>query len=302
MNNSINTKIENKRKKEQRYENAKRMWYYFSRNPLHIVGLVIIIMIVLVAIFAPIIAPYPDAVKPGVNFAKASLPPSREFLFGTDVIGRDILSRIFFGFRSSLLLGIIIMAISLPIGVGVGLIAGYFKDTWIDTVLMRFTDVFMGLPPLVMAMAVSSVLTPSIMSATFAISLAWWTIYCRMIYSITTSLKNEFFILSAEVIGASKFNILFRQILPNCLGSILTKVTLDMGVIIILGASLSFIGLGAQPPTPDLGNMVSDAAKYLPNQWWMFLFPALAIVILVLGFNLLGDGVRDMLGSSEERG
>jgi len=295
----INNERENK--KRRKFENVRRMWYYFLLNPLNFVGLLTVFLIVFIAIFAPLLAPYPESAKEGVNFSEASLAPSLKHLCGTDVIGRDILSRIFFGFRSSLFLGIIILLISLPIGVAVGLIAGYYCNTWVDTLLMRITDVFMGLPPLIMAMAVCSVLTPGIISATFAISLAWWTIYCRLTYSMTSSLKNEFFILSAEVIGASKLNILLRQILPNLLGPLLTKITLDMGVIIVLGSSLSFIGLGAQPPTPDLGNMVSDAAKYLPDQWWMFAFPALAIVIIVLGFNLLGDGFRDILGSSERR-
>lgn len=293
----INNERENK--KRRKFENVRRMWYYFLLNPLNVVGLFTVFLIVFIAIFAPLIAPYPESAKVGVNFSEASLAPSWKYWCGTDVMGRDILSRIFFGFRSSLFLGIIILSISLPIGVTVGLIAGYYRDTWMDTLLMRTTDIFMGLPPLVMAMAVCSVLTPGIISATFAISLAWWTIYCRLTYSVTSSLKNEFFILSAEVIGASKLNILLRQILPNLLGSLLTKITLDMGVIIILGSSLSFIGLGSQPPTPDLGNMVADAAKYLPDQWWMFAFPALAIVIIVLGFNLLGDGLRDIFGSSE---
>jgi len=293
----INNERENNKRKK--VENVRRLWYKFSRNPLNVIGLITISLIFFIAIFAPLISPYPESAKEGVNFSEASLAPSWKHWCGTDVIGRDILSRIFFGFRSSLTLGLIIMLISLPIGVAVGLIAGYYHGTWVDILLMRTTDIFMALPPLVMAMAVCSVLTPGIINATFAISLAWWTIYCRLTYSITTSLKNEFFVLSAEVIGASKLHILLKEILPNCLGSILTKATLDMGWVILLGASLSFIGLGAQAPTPDLGNMVSDAAKYLPDQWWMFVFPALFIMIIVLGFNLLGDGVRDIIGSSE---
>ena len=286
-------------KNENKNEDLKRLWYKFSRNPLNVVGLVLIASIVFIAIFAPYISPYPESAGEYINFSEASAPPSLKHLCGTDVVGRDILSRIFFGFRSSLTLSMLIMCISLPIGIIVGLIAGYYCNTWIDTLLMRLTDIFMALPPLVMALSVCSVLTPGIISATLAISLAWWTIYCRLMYSITSSLRNDFFVLSAEVIGASRLHILFKEILPNCLGPVLTKATLDMGWVILLGSSLSFIGLGAQPPTPDLGSMISDGSKYLPDQWWMCIFPAIFIMIIVLGFNLLGDGIRDMMGSSE---
>ncbi len=286
-------------KKIKKYENVKRMWYKFSRNPLNVLGLVIIFLVILIAIFAPIISPHPESAGDYLDFSNASKPPSKQNWCGTDTVGRDILSRIFFGFRSSLTLSVLIMVISLPIGIIIGLVAGYFCNTWVDTFLMRITDIFMALPPLVMALAVSSVLTPGIISATFAITLAWWTIYARLMYSITTSLRNEFFVLSAEVIGASKIHIMFKEIFPNCIGPVLTKATLDMGWVILLGASLSFVGLGAQPPTPDLGSMVSDGSNYLPDQWWICIFPAIFIMIIVLGFNLLGDGIRDMIGSTE---
>lgn len=293
----INNEKENNNK--EKIEKFKRLWYKFSLNSLNVVGLIMILLVVAIAIFAPLVSPHPESAGGYYNFSEGSLAPNWEHWCGTDVMGRDILSRIFFGFRSSLTLSLIIMLISLPIGVIVGLVAGYYCNTWVDVLLMRITDIFMALPPLVMAMAVCSVLTPGIINATLAISLAWWTIYCRLTYSITTSIRSEFFILSAEVIGASKLHILFREILPNCLGSILTKSTLDMGWVILLGSSLSFIGLGTQPPTPDLGSMISEGAKYLPDQWWMCIFPAFFIMIIVLGFNLLGDGIRDMFGSSE---
>jgi peptide/nickel transport system permease protein len=280
-------------------KNIRRLWYKFSRNPLSVLGLIIIILIVLIAIFAPIVSPYPEAAGDYIDFSKSSKSPSIQHWFGTDTVGRDILTRIFFGFRISLKLSMLIMTISLPIGTLVGLVSGYYCNTWVDTLLMRSTDIFMALPPLVMALSVASVLTPGIISATLAISLNWWTIYARLMYSITTSLRNEAFVLSAEVIGVNKLKIMLKEILPNCLGPLLTKVSLDMGWVILLGASLSFVGLGAQPPTPDLGTMVSEGSKFLPDQWWMCIFPALFIMIIVLGFNLLGDGIRDMLGSSE---
>ena len=161
---------------------------------------------------------------------------------------------------------------------------------------MRITDIFIAVPPLILALAVCSVLTPSIYNAMYAISLAWWPWYTRLVYGITSSLKEEFFVQSAEVTGANKIHILFREILLNCIAPLFTKMSLDMGWIILIGSSLSFVGLGAQPPTADLGSMVADGSKYLPDQWWISIFPALAIMLIVLSFNLFGDGIRDTLG------
>jgi len=164
-------------------------------------------------------------------------------------------------------------------------------------VIMRFADIFLAVPPLVLALSICSVLTPSVFNAMMAVSLMWWPWYTRLVYSISSSLRNEAFVQAAEIAGASPFHIIFREILPNCLGPILTKITLDAGWVILIGASLSFVGLGAQPPIPDLGTMVSDGANFLPEQWWVSLFPALTIVLIILGFNLLGDGVRDLFAA-----
>jgi peptide/nickel transport system permease protein len=234
-----------------------------------------------------------------VNFPEASKPPSWKHLCGTDVFGRDILSRIFFGFRFSLGMGVVVICITAPVGVTLGLIAGYMKGSFIDTLIMRLTDIFVAVPPLVLALAVCSILTPSVFNAMMAISLLWWPWYCRLVYGIASSIRNEFYVQAAEVTGASKLHILFREIFPNCYGPIFTKLSLDMGWVILIGSALSFVGLGAQPPTPDLGTMVADGGKYMPDQWWIAVFPAFAIMFIVLGFNLLGDGVRDMLEVEE---
>jgi peptide/nickel transport system permease protein len=280
-------------------ENLGRSWYKFSRNPLSIVGLTVILLIIFLAVFASYVAPYPAHAGPFVDFANADQPPSLQHLFGTDKVGRDILSRIFFGFRTSLFMGMVVLALVVPPGVALGLIAGYKQGTWLDTVIMRVTDIFLAVPPLVLALAIASVLTPNLFNAMLAVSLMWWPWYTRLVYGLASSLRHEFFVNSAETIGASTAHILFKEILPNCVSPIFTKMSLDMGWVILIGASLSFVGLGEQPPTPGLGTMVADGARFLPDQWWASVFPALAIMVVVLGFNLLGDGLRDMFASEE---
>jgi peptide/nickel transport system permease protein len=287
-------------RRDSRRENLGRAWYKFSRNPLSIVGGVTVLIIILLAIFAPYIVPYPDhATKPFTDFANASLPPSAEYYFGTDEIGRDIFSRTIFGFRFSITMGLLVLALVVPVGVVLGLIAGYYQGSRTDTFIMRITDIFLAVPPLILALAIASVLEPNLTHSMIAISLMWWPWYTRLVYGLASAQRNEFYVSSAEIIGASTPHILFREILPNTLSPIFTKMSLDMGWVIIIGASLSFVGLGVQPPKPGLGTMVASGAKFLPDLWWISLFPAMAIVMLVLGFNLLGDGLRDMFAAEE---
>lgn len=274
-----------------------RYWYKFRRNRLSIVGLVAILAVVFVAVFAPLLAPYPASAGLYVNFANAGAPPSSAHIFGTDDIGRDIVSRIMFGFRYSLMLMGVVLSISVAPGVLLGLVAGYYIGRWLSTVIMRLADIFVAVPPLLLALSVASVLTPSAVNAMLAVSLAWWPWYTRLVYSSASSIRNEDFVRAAELVGASKRHILFNEIFPNTLGSVLTKVTLDCGWVILIGASLSYVGLGAQAPTPDLGTMIAEGSKYLPGEWWIAIFPALAIVIVILGFNLLGDGINDMFSA-----
>jgi peptide/nickel transport system permease protein len=276
-----------------------RWWYKFSQNPLSVAGLVIVILVVFCAVFASWVAPYPEHAGPYVNYNEANHPPSLSHPFGTDVFGRDVLSRVIFAFRSSLLMGVVVLAMVVPVGVTLGLLAGYFKESWIDILIMRITDIFLSVPPLILALAITSVLKPNLTNAMIAVSVMWWPWYTRLVYGMATSLRNEYFVQSAELIGASKFHILFREILPNCVSTILTKMTLDMGWVILIGAALSFVGLGEQPPKPALGTMVADGAKYLPEYWWISVFPGLAIMLIVLGFNLLGDGIGDLFSLEE---
>ena len=282
-----------------RRENLGRAWYKFSRNPLSVVGLVLVAAVSLLAVFAPYVTPFPRHAGAFTDFAHAKVPPGVKYIFGTDQIGRDILTRIIFGLRSSLLMGVLVLALVVPPGVLLGLLAGYFRGTWVDVLIMRVTDVFLAVPPLILALAVASVLQPSLWHGMMAVSLMWWPWYTRLVYGLTSQLRNEYFVAAAEINGASLWHILFREILPNTVSSVLTKMSLDVAWVIIIGSMLSFVGLGVQPPEPSLGSMVADGARYLPDQWWIAVFPALAIVVVVMGFNLLGDGIRDMFASEQ---
>jgi len=280
-------------KQSRRLESAKRMWYRFRRSKLSLVGLVMTLASILTALLAPWIAPHPEDVTKITHFERKFQFPSLEYPFGTDDYGRDIFSRTIFGFQYSLMMAAVVLVLVVPVGVILGLIAGTRKGL-IETAIMRLADIFIAVPSLVLALAICSVLIPSVFNAMMAVSLMWWPWYTRLTYHIASSLKNEYFVQAAELIGASPFHIMFGEILPNCLGSILTKVTLDVGWVILIGSSLSFVGLGAQPPTPDLGTMVAGGGQYMPDFWWVSIFPAVAIAFIIMGFNLLGDGVRDM--------
>jgi len=287
-------------RKSRKWNKIRRHWYKFSRNSLSVLGLTIILIVVFLAVFSPYIVPSPESIGNYINFAEASQSPSLNHICGTDIFGRDIFSRILFGSRLSLLMGITVLAISVPIGVIAGLIAGYYRGSWVSVVIMRTIDIFVAVPALLLALVVCSILTPGIFNAMMAITFCWWAWYGRIVYGVVSSIKGEFYIQAAEIAGASTGHILFKEILPNCLPPIFTKISLDMGFVIILGSTISFVGLGAQPPTPDLGTMLAEGSKYLPDQWWISCFPALAIVIIVLAFNLTGDGISDTFG--KERG
>lgn len=274
-------------------------WYRFSHNPTALIGTAIVILAVLAAILAPYITPYPDHAGAVVDFRSRHLPPSGAHWFGTDNVGRDILTRSIYGLRVSLLLAFVVLAIAVPIGTVLGLVAGYFGG-WTETVIMRVTDIALAIPPLIMALAVAAVLSPSLTNAMLAISALWWTWHARLVYSLTRQIRAQEYVEAAETLGASKFHILFREILPNCMGAIAVKTSLDAGFVILVGAALSFLGLGIQPPTPDLGTMVASGAGFLPNYWWESVMPGCVILILALGFNLLGDGLRDLFDVEEQ--
>jgi peptide/nickel transport system permease protein len=283
-----------------RLSTGQQNWRRFSSNPTAVIGAAIVIIVVLAALFAPYLTPYPTHAGEIVNFRARHHAPSLQYWFGTDDVGRDIFSRVIFGYRVSLTLAVVVLGIAVPLGTTLGLIAGYFGG-WVEIVIMRVTDVALGIPPLVMALAVSSILSPSLINAMFAISILWWTWHTRLIYSITRTLRRQEFVEAAETLGASSFHILFREILPNCVSAISVKVSLDAGFVILIGATLSFLGLGVQPPTPDLGTMVASGANFLPDNWWESILPGFAILLITLGFNLLGDGLRDLFDVEEVR-
>ena len=281
-------------------ENFCIYWYNFRSNKLSMVGLAIVVISLIFAIFAPYVAPFPEHAGAYVDLANAGVAPNATFWFGTDVTGRDILSRVIFGFRGALKMAVVVLAISVPVGTFLGLLAGYYHHTWVDTVIMRMTDIFLALPSLVLAMTIASLMEPNMTNTMIAVTLSWWPWYTRLVYSMATGYSKEYFIKNAELVGASRAHILFKELLPNCLSPVLTKMALDVGWVILLGASLSFIGLGEQPPTPSFGTMISEGSTYMPDYWWMTAFSALAIVFVILGFNFLGDGIRDMLDRGKQ--
>jgi peptide/nickel transport system permease protein len=267
-------------------------WRAFRRNPTALIGLALVALVVFAALFADFIAPYPSHAGPIGDFGAMNARPSGQYFLGTDTIGRDLLTRVIYAYRLSLEMAVVVLAIATPIGVVVGLLAGYLGRAW-SYALMRLTDVFLSIPPLVLAMSITGFLEPSAIHGMMAITAMWWPWYARLAYNLTRAERQEGYVLAAETVGASLPHILFREILPNCMPAIFTKMTIDVGFVILIASSMSFLGLGAQAPTPDLGSMVADGAKYMPDAWWLTVFPALAILVVVMGFNLLGDGLRE---------
>jgi len=264
------------------------------RSPLTIVGIAIIMMLLTIAIFAPYLAPYPEDAAETVHHDRILLPPSEEHIFGTDDLGRDIFSRVLFGARISLLVGIIVIVVSTGIGIPLGAVAGLVKGKF-DDFIMRTTDIFMAFPPFVLAMVVTAALGPSITNAMIAIAVTWWPWYTRLVRAQTLSIREQPYIEACMAMGLPRARLILRHILPNCLGPVFVQATLDLGYTILTAAALSFLGLGARVPTPEWGLMISLGRKYLPDWWWYATFPGLAIMTTVLGFNLLGDGLRDIL-------
>jgi peptide/nickel transport system permease protein len=279
----------------ERFLTSRQMaWFRFRRNPAAIIGATIVISVTILAIFAPILSPSPQSAGSFVDFAHRHHPPSAEYWFGTDNVGRDIFTRVIFGYRISLSLVVGVLGFAVPFGVTLGLLAGYFGGRT-EFIIMRFTDVMLAIPPLAMALAITAVLSPSLVNAMIAITMLWWTWHTRLIFRIVKAQMSEDYVEAAKVAGASHAHIMFRELLPNCISAISVKISLDAGFVILFGAALSFLGLGVHPPTPDLGTMVSTGSEYLPEFWWEALMPGLAILYAILGFNLLGDGLRDMM-------
>lgn len=263
-------------------------------NPLTTFGLLIVFMLIITSLFAPFLAPYPDQGRGLSNLEERLAAPSAKHLLGTDYLGRDILSRIIFGARISLRAAIVVVLIVISIGVPLGLIAGYFGGK-IDEIIMRSADMILAFPSLLLAVAIIASLGPSLLNALIAICIPWWPWYTRLMRSQVISSKEMPFVESARAIGASRWRIMFRHILPNCISPIIVQATLDMGFIILALASLGFLGLGTQPPAADWGVMVSDGREFFMKQWWISTFSGAAIFLTVLAFNLVGDGIREAM-------
>lgn len=268
--------------------------YLLRKNKLSFTALIIILSLVVIAIITPIIAPFPSHIYGDVNPQDKLLAPSRVYLLGTDEVGRDLLSRVLYGTRISLLGSLIAVAMGLLIGVPLGLMAGYYGG-FIDEIIMRIVDMFLSFPPLLLAMAIAAFLGPSLQNAILALIIAWWPWYTRLIRGQVVSIKEREFVRAAHAIGTPSWQIMFKHILPNCISPIIVQASMDLGGIILTLAALSFLGLGAQAPTPEWGLMLTTSRKYFLNAWWYSTFPGMAIFITVLSFNLLGDGLREIL-------
>ena len=274
---------------------GSKMVRKFTRNRLSIVGLIIVLGVIVVAIFAPWLAPYPEDAGPKVDFSRVLLPPSADHLFGTDEVGRDIFSRTLFGTRLALLYAGVVLGIALGVGVPLGLIAGYWPRSVVSTLILRLVDVFLSVPPLALALAVTVAFEPSLMTAMIAISFTWWPWFARLVYGEALRVRALPFVEASQSLGQGACRIQFQHILPNVISPIVVKATLDVSFVILLGASLSFLGVGAQEPVPDWGAMVARGRIYLPYEWWVSTMPGLAIFVTVVGFNFLGDALRDAL-------
>lgn len=273
----------------QRYiKDSLTLW---RRNKLMVTGTFIILGLLVVAALAPVLAthnPYDQILEDRLT------PPGEKYWFGTDSLGRDIYSRVIHGSRVTLAIALLVAIISTPLGVVIGVLAGYIGGA-LDEILMRSSDVFLAFPKLILAIAFAAALGPGVENAIVAIAIANWPSYARLARAETLSVKNNEYIQAMQMMGASRLRIMVGHITPMCLSSVIVRMSLDMGTIILTAAGLGFLGLGAQPPMPEWGLMVSDGRDFLVDQWWVSTLPGFAILIVVIGFNLVGDGIRDIL-------
>ena len=268
--------------------------YLLGRNRLTRLSLVVVILLILIALVAPYIVPYPEHIETETNPEDKLLLPSGDYFFGTDELGRDVFSRVLYGTRISLQTAIVAVGLALLIGIPLGAIAGATGGI-VDEIIMRITDIFLSFPPLLLAIAIAAFHGPSLENAMLAIAVSWWPWYTRLIRGQAVSIRERQFVKAARAIGTPPMKIVFGHIVPNCIAPVIVQASMDIGGVILTIASLSFLGLGAQPPTPEWGLMVSTSRNYFLNAWWYSIFPGLAIFVTVLVFNLLGDGLREIM-------
>ncbi|MBT1154056.1 ABC transporter permease [Aminobacter anthyllidis] len=276
---------------QARLGRSYRLSRALARNPLAMVGAVIVLTLILVALFAPWIATHSPV---GQDLAMRLKPPSWDNWMGTDELGRDIWSRVVYGARITLMIVALVAVLAAPVGLVIGAVAGYFGG-WVDRILMGITDIFLSMPKLILALAFVAALGPGIQNAIIAIAIATWPGYARIARAETLTIRNSEFVAAVELQGASSLRVIVNHILPLCTSSMIIRVTLDMAGIILTAAGLGFIGLGAQPPLPEWGAMISRGRSFILDQWWVATMPGFAIVIVSLGFCFLGDGLRDVL-------
>ncbi len=276
---------------QARLGRSYRVLRALSGNPLAVVGAAIVLVLIVMALFAPWIATHSAT---GQNLSMRLMPPSAENWMGTDELGRDIWSRVVFGSRITLVIVLLVAVLAAPAGLVIGAVAGYFGG-WLDRLLMGITDIFLSMPKLILALAFVAALGPGIQNAIIAIAIATWPGYARIARAETLTIRNSEYIAAVELQGASALRVIVRHILPLCTSSMIIRVTLDMAGIILTAAGLGFIGLGAQPPLPEWGAMISRGRSFILDQWWVATMPGFAIVIVSLGFCFLGDGLRDVL-------
>ncbi len=281
----------------------REIWQSFTRSRGAMIGLALVVLLILLAIFAEVVAPH----SPNEQFRDNFLTPpawadggSTRFLLGTDPVGRDILSRIIFGTRLSLMIGLISVAISLSLGVVLGLVAGYFRGLT-ETVIMRLMDVMLSLPSLLLAIAVVAILGPGLANAMYAIAIVLLPHYVRLTRAAVIGEAGKEYVASSRIAGAGTLRLMFNTILPNCTAPLIVQATLGFSTAILDAAALGFLGLGAQPPTPEWGSMLASALEFIQRAPWVVTFPGLAILITVLAFNLMGDGLRDALDPKLKR-
>jgi peptide/nickel transport system permease protein len=278
----------------------RRAAYRFGRSALSMTGLAIVLLLAVLAMFGPWLAPYPEHIAGGVSTAARFGPPSAQHWFGTNEMGQDVLSLVLGGARVSVLAGLAVVLLGALVGTVVGAVAGY-AGGWTDEILMRLTDLKLTIPGLILAMAVAAALGPGIVNMVFAIALSWWPGFARLVRGEVMSRKQDLYVTAARAVGAGPARIVFRHILPNVMTPVIVKMSLDMGFAILTVASLGFIGIGVKPPTPEWGSLLSVARSYMPDFWWTAIFPGLAILLAVFGFNVLGDGLRDVFDPRSRR-
>ncbi|CAI9402791.1 Dipeptide transport system permease protein DppC [Pleomorphomonas sp. T1.2MG-36] len=280
----------------------KEFWRYFSENHGAVAGLVLFAALVFVALAAPIFAPF----DPDQQFRDALLAPPLThgsagiFLLGTDALGRDILSRLIFGSRFSLFIGVVVVSVSLIGGVVIGMFAGFFRG-WVDTAIMRVMDVILAFPSLLLALTLVAILGPGLTNAMIAIAIVAQPHYVRLTRAAVLSERNRDYVTAARVSGAGPIWLMFVTILPNCMAPLIVQAALSFSGAILDAAALGFLGMGAQPPTPEWGTMLAEAREFITRAWWVVTFPGLAILITVLAINLMGDGLRDALDPKLKR-